>query len=114
MRVLIDECLNWRLGRALSGHFCTSVQRMGWSGLKNGELLARMQQERIDVFLTGDRNLQFQQRLPAAGIAVVLLAGKSTRLADTLPLVAEVLAQLPALRPGTITVIPGHRAGADA
>jgi hypothetical protein len=21
MRVLIDECLNWRLGRALTGHY---------------------------------------------------------------------------------------------
>lgn len=100
MRVLIDECLNWRLGRALSGHFCTSVQRMGWSGLKNGELLARMQQERINAFLTGDRNLQFQQHLPAAGIAVVLLAGNSTRLADTMPPMGELLVRLPALKPG--------------
>ncbi len=53
MRVLIDECLNWRLGRALRGHFCTSVQRMGWSGIKNGELLDKMRQERFDVFITG-------------------------------------------------------------
>lgn len=69
MRVLIDECLNWRLGRALTGHFCASVQRMGWKGIRNGELLARMEQERIDVFITGDRNLQFQQHLPAASVA---------------------------------------------
>ena len=25
MRILIDECLNWRLGRALTGHYCSSV-----------------------------------------------------------------------------------------
>ena len=79
---------------------------MGWKGVKNGELIARMEQERIDVFITGDRNLQFQQRLAAASLAVVLLAGKSTRLADTMPLMADVLAQLPTLRPGTMTVIP--------
>jgi len=40
MRILIDECLDWRLGRALTGHNCISVQKMGWSGIKNGKLLA--------------------------------------------------------------------------
>lgn len=80
---------------------------MGWSGIKNGELLARMRQERLDVFLTGDRNLQFQQHLPAVGLAVVLLRAKTTKLADTLPLMAEVLARLASVQPGTITVIPG-------
>lgn len=104
--MLIDECLNWRLGRALTGHFCVSVQRMGWKGIRNGELLARMEQERIDVFIPGDLNLQFQQHLPAASVAVVVLAARSTRLAETMPLMAEVLGQLPTLRPGTVTFIP--------
>jgi len=54
-------------------HFCVSVQRMGWSGIKNGPLLEKMRQERFDLFITGDRNLQFQQHLPASGIAVVVL-----------------------------------------
>lgn len=63
---------------------------------------------RFDVFLTGDRNLQFQQLLPAAGVAVVLLQAKSTKLADTLPLMAEVLARLALLLPGTITMIPAN------
>jgi hypothetical protein len=38
MRILIDECLNWRLGRALTGHYAISAQRMGWGGIKNGGL----------------------------------------------------------------------------
>ncbi len=79
---------------------------MGWSGTKNGELLARMREERFDVFLTGDRNLQFQQHLPDSGIAVVLLKAKSTKLADTLPRMPELLTRLPSLQPGTIAIIP--------
>ena len=39
-------------------------------------------------------------------MAVVVLAARSTRLAETMPLIAEVLAQLPKLRPGTATLIP--------
>ena len=55
MRILIDECLDWRLGRALTGHDCVSVQKQGWGGIKNGRLLA-LAQEEFDVFLTADRN----------------------------------------------------------
>ena len=106
MRVLIDECLNWRLGRGLTGHFCASVQDMGWSGIRNGELVEKMQQELFDVFITGDRNLQFQQNLPDAGVAVVVLRAGSTRLAETLPLMSLLQALLPNLKPGTVTFLP--------
>lgn len=78
---------------------------MGWSGIKNGELLDKMRQERFDVFITGDRNLQFQQHLPAADVAVVVLRAGSTRLAETLPLMKEVLEQIESLSPGAITII---------
>jgi len=54
MRILIDECLDWRLGRALTGHDCVSVQKMGWGGIKNGKLLALAQAE-FDVFLIKSR-----------------------------------------------------------
>ncbi len=75
---------------------------MGWSGIKNGELLDKMRQERFDVLITGDRNLQFQQHLPAAGVAVVVLRAGSTRLSETLPLMKEVLEQIESLRPGAV------------
>ena len=61
MRILIDECLNWRLGRALTGHYATSAQKMCWSGIQNGKLLALAVENGFAVFLTGDRNLSLQQ-----------------------------------------------------
>jgi predicted nuclease of predicted toxin-antitoxin system len=53
MRILIDECLNWRLGRALTGHYAISAQKLGWSGIKNGKLLALAVENGFEVFLTG-------------------------------------------------------------
>jgi hypothetical protein len=53
MRILIDECLNWRLSRALIGHYAVSAQKMGRGGLKNGPLLTDAEKE-FDVFLAGD------------------------------------------------------------
>ncbi len=101
MRILIDECLNWRLARALTGHYAVSAQKMGWSGLKNGELLARAQKQ-FDVFITGDRNLNFQQDTTTYHIAILVLHAVSTKLHDTLPLMPKVLALLASLKPGNI------------
>ena len=100
MRILIDECLDWRLGRALTGHDCVSVQKMGWGGIKNGRLLALAQAE-FDVFLTADRNLSFQQNTTKFQIAVVVLVAGSTQLNKTLPLMPKVLALLAGVADGT-------------
>ncbi|MEX2173536.1 MAG: DUF5615 family PIN-like protein [Pirellulaceae bacterium] len=105
MRILIDECLNWRLGRALTGHFFTSVSKLGWSGITNGRLLALAEQNSFDVLLTGDRNLGYQQQTSQQHIAIVVLAGAGIQLHQTLPLMPQVLALLPTLRPGQIVVV---------
>lgn len=104
MRVLIDECLNWRICRALTGHYCTSAQKMGWGGLTNGALLKRAEQE-FDLFVTGDRNLSFQQDVSSLDIAVVVLHAQSTQLDHTMLLMPQVVPLLPTLRPGDIVDI---------
>ena len=106
MKLLLDECLDWRLRRDLPGHDVKTVQEMGWDGIKNGRLLALAQVE-FQVFITGDRNLSFQQNLPGVSIAVLVLKAASIRLVHTRPLMPKVLALLPSLQPGqVITVVP--------
>ena len=60
MKVLVDECVDWRLRRDIVGHEVKTARQMGWSAVKNGELLALAQPE-FDVFVTVDRNHSFQQ-----------------------------------------------------
>ena len=102
MRILIDECLNWRLGRALTGHFAVSAQKMGWSGVQNGRLLSLAVENGFDVFLTGDRNLAFQQNTTQFAIAIVVLEAEGIQLHHTLSLMPKVLALLPNLKPGQV------------
>ena len=102
MRILIDECLNWRLSRALTGHYAVSAQKMGWSGIKNGKLLALAVENGFDVFLTGDRNLSFQQNLTEFSIAIIVLEADGIQLQHTLPLMPKVLALHSELKPGTV------------
>ncbi len=101
MRVLIDECLNWRICRALAGHHCTSTKKMGWGGLTNGDLLKQAEAE-FDLLITGDRNLSFQQDMTTFNIAVVVLHAKTTKLDDTVVLIPKVISLLPTLQPGDV------------
>ncbi len=102
---MIDECLNWRLGRALTGHFATSVAKMGWNGIKNGQLLALAEQNQFDVLLTADRNLSFQQNTSQLRLVVVILEGTGIQLHETLPLMPKVIAVLPTCQPGQVVRI---------
>lgn len=104
MRILLDENLDWRLARSLPGHEVVSVQKNGWAGIKNGELLARAEQE-FDVFVTMDGNIVFQQNYARLRIAIVTLRAPSNRLRDTAPLMPKLLALLPTLQHGTFTVV---------
>jgi predicted nuclease of predicted toxin-antitoxin system len=70
VRILLDENLDWRLRRELSGHIVDSVPLIGWAGLKNGELLTRANGQ-YDVFVTMDANLSFQQHLAGSRCAFV-------------------------------------------
>jgi hypothetical protein len=45
----------------------------GWSGFKNGKLLEMAERE-FDLFLTGDRNLEYQQNLRGRKIGILLLS----------------------------------------
>ena len=104
MRIFLDECIDWRLARDIAGHDVSSAQQMGWAGLKNGELLARVAAQ-FDVFLTVDRNLSFQQNLPALDIAVVVLRSRSNRLADLQRLMPELLSALSSAPRRTVTYV---------
>jgi predicted nuclease of predicted toxin-antitoxin system len=104
MRILLDENLDWRLGRSLTGHEVESVQKNGWAGTKNGELLARAEQI-FDVLVTMDGNIAFEQNYAQLQLAIVALRARSNRLRDTEPLMPKLKALLPSLQAGTLTVI---------
>ena len=104
MKVFVDACVDRRLAREIVGHEVKTAQQQGWSTIKNGELLALATKE-FDVFVTVDRNLSFQQNLPAFTIAVIVLRARSNRLADLQPLVPELLAVIPTAKRGAVTYV---------
>jgi predicted nuclease of predicted toxin-antitoxin system len=73
VKVLVDECVPLKLVRLLTGHVFNTAQQKGWDGFSNGKLLALSEPE-FDLFLTSDRNLQYQQNLKGRKIAILLLS----------------------------------------
>ena len=74
MKVLLDENLAQRLRKNLGAYEVYTVSYKGWAGLKNGELLRTAENDGIEVFLTGDQTLPFEQNLTERTIAVVALS----------------------------------------
>jgi predicted nuclease of predicted toxin-antitoxin system len=106
MRVLLDECLPRRLKAHLVGHQVLTVPEAGWAGKKNGELL-RAASGLIDVFITVDSNLAYQQHLAGLPFAVVVLSAHSNRLQDLIPLVPQVVSALLSAQPGLVVRVGG-------
>ena len=104
MKVLLDECVDWRLARDIVGHDVKTARQMGWTTIKNGTLLT-LASEYFDVFVTVDRNLSFQQNLESFSIAVIVLQARTNRLADLRPLVPSLLAAIESALPGAAKVI---------
>lgn len=106
MRLLLDENLDWRLSRDLSGHQTDSVSSLGWTGIQNGELLAKAAEAGFDALVTMDSNMVYQQNIGKYNIAVVALKARSNRLAETRPLMPALIALLPQVKAGTVTFVP--------
>ena len=106
MRILLDESLPRDLALDLTGHETQTVQKRGWAGLKNGELL-RVAAPEFQVLLTGDTNLEFQQNLATLPIAVIVLVAVSNRIETLRPLIPAVLEALKTIQPGQLVRVGG-------
>lgn len=97
MRLLLDESVPRRLRRALPNHEVRTVGEMGWSGVKNGKLLA-LASAAFDAFITVDKNLPYQQNLTTLPVAVIVLDAASIELPALLPLIPALELELSSLK----------------
>lgn len=97
MRILLDECVPWPMHKLLVGHECTTAQKRGWGGIKNGDLL-RLAEGDFDLFITSDQNIRYQQNLAGRRIPVLELSTNDLR--RIFAAAVEIQAAVPAIRPG--------------
>ena len=102
MKILLDECLNWRLKKEFEPHEVSTVQDMGWSGITNGKLMAKASEQKFEVFVTIDKNLPFQQNIREYKLAVVVFQTSLNRLEYIRPLMPTLLKKLPEMVSGEV------------
>jgi predicted nuclease of predicted toxin-antitoxin system len=104
MRLLLDECMPARFKKALPSHQVSTVSQEGWSGVKNGKLLA-LAATKFDAFVTVDKNLPYQQNTTSLPVAVVVLDAPSIELPYLLPMVPLLELALKNLKPGSYVLL---------
>jgi hypothetical protein len=102
MKLLLDENLPHQLRLEIPDHQCFTVAFMGWSGVKNGELLKSAHAEGFDAFLTKDAGVQYEQNLTSLPIAVVILHAPSNDIEDIHALLPSLALALQNLRPAEL------------
>jgi predicted nuclease of predicted toxin-antitoxin system len=96
MKILLDECTPHVLKRLLTEFHITTVQELGWAGIKNGALL-QLAEEHVDVLITSDQNLKFQQNLANRQLAISQLPTNQIPLVIKLsPKISEALSVIKA------------------
>ncbi len=102
MKALLDENMPKALIRLLAPEVeARTVQQQGWSGRKNGKLLA-VAADSFDALITTDQGIPHQQNLSRYDIGIVLMEARSNRTEDLAPLVPEVKARLESVTPGVV------------
>lgn len=105
MHILLDECVHAGIKRAFSGHTVKTVPEAGWSGIKNGKLLALIAGH-FDVFLTIDQNIRHQQNLTNLPFAILFVSVPNNMIDSYLSLFDLMKETVEKLQPGEVRVIP--------
>ena len=106
IRLLLDENLPRRLKLLFPVHIeVFTVNDMGWTSKKNGDLLRALEEEKFDGLITSDRNLVYQQNLKTIKFIIFVLKIHSNRLDDILPLLPALIAEIDSVSKEKIRVI---------
>ncbi len=107
MRILFDHGAPKGLARSLPGHTIITAQAKGWDRLNNGALLNAAEEAGLDLLVTTDRRIRYQQNLSGRKIALVVLTG-STKWSRVRLHLERIAAAVNAAEPSSYTevVIP--------
>lgn len=104
MRILFDHGTPRGLARALTGHTILTAYACGWDRLNNGALLQAAEAAAVDVLLTTDQRIRYQQNLTGRNIALVVLTG-STKWTRVRLCLDRVALAVNAATPGSYTEV---------
>jgi hypothetical protein len=80
MKVLLDNCVDWRVKRLLAIHSVVHCKDVGWENLSNGKLLAAASEAGFEAMITVDKKLKYEQNLDRLPLTVIEIDTPDSRL----------------------------------
>jgi hypothetical protein len=77
VKILFDQGTPVPLRRSLATHSIDTAFELGWSNLRNGELLGRAEERGYDLLVTTDQQIRHQQNLSERRLAILVLLSTS-------------------------------------
>ncbi len=90
MKVLLDNCVDWRVKNLLLGHSVTHCKDLGWTNLSNGLLLAAAADADFEAMITVDKKIKFEQNLDRLPLAVIEIDTPDSRLSAIAAISAQI------------------------
>lgn len=91
LKILLDEHLDVRLKQLFDNSLNVfTVKDKKWKGTINGQLLELIVKDKIDVFITNDKNLRYQQKLNKLDLIIIELNTKGNQYFITEPVIVKI------------------------
>lgn len=103
MLILFDHGTPRGIAHALKGHTVREARGQAWDTLANGDLLNAAEDAGLDVLLTTDKNLAYQQNLKGRRLAIVVLS--NSRWSLVRPMIEQIAAAISDAKPETYSVV---------
>ncbi len=106
MKIIIDECLPKRITQFFQEYDVWTVPQINLGGSADIVLLDELNARDIDVFITIDGNIEYQQQFKNRVFGTIVIRSVSNRFSDLLHLKEELVNAVGNVTPGNIIHIP--------
>lgn len=71
MKILLDNCVDWRVKNLPKDHSVAHCKDLGWANLSNGDLLTAAADADFEAMITVDKKIKYEQNLDRLPLTVI-------------------------------------------
>ncbi len=106
MKILLDENIDVRFKNSFNDNYqAFTVKDMEWNGIKNGQLLVLLKENKFDAWIVVDKNIPYQQSLLNLPCLIIVLDVYRNTLQSLLPLIPKIFEVLQTVNNPKVVVI---------
>lgn len=92
MKIMLDENIDVHFKNNFKDKYeVFTVKDMEWNGIKNGQLLQLLKENKFDAWIVVDKNIPYQQNLLNLPCLIIVLNVYRNTLQSLFPLVPQIL-----------------------